>query len=124
MTGTAPLLVARLMAEASAVARIYNSAVTRPLAEAILALEQYYKTPIPPTAMALFDTGHRLNLPNGYWLEKRGDDLWHIGGPMGGTPNVYLAMTITGSVPVGPGGSMDTSIKEFAEGISNAGQAK
>lgn len=68
--------------------------------------------------MALFDVGHRLPLPNGHSLEKQDEDMWQVRGPMGGTPDVYLAMVITGTVRVGDGGSMDSAAKDFADAMN------
>lgn len=68
-------------------------------------------------ATALFGVGHRLPLPNGYWLQKDDENKWQIGGPFGGTADVFLALNVSGNVPVGPGGSLDEEIKEFAEGL-------
>lgn len=73
--------------------------------------------------MALFDKRHRLSLPGGWWLEKSDDDVWNIGGPLGDEPDVYLAMIITGSVPVGPGGSMDADVKTFADAMNGGAPA-
>lgn len=67
--------------------------------------------------MALFDEGHRLDLPGGYYLQKRDDDTWHIGGPLADI-SCLLGFQITSSVPVGRGGSMDHDVKQFAEAMA------
>jgi len=67
--------------------------------------------------MALFDEGHRLELPSGYYLQKRDENTWHIGGPLGGI-SCLLGFQITSSVPVGRDGSMDHEVKRFAEAMA------
>lgn len=67
--------------------------------------------------MALFDENHRLELRNGYYLQKQDDNQWQIGGPCGDII-CLLSMHISGNVPVGRGGSMDSEIKAFADAMS------
>jgi hypothetical protein len=62
--------------------------------------------------MALFECKHRLDLRNGYWLEKQDDDTWWIG-----QGDMNLALQITGNVPCGEGGSIDGSIQDFANAM-------
>jgi len=62
--------------------------------------------------MALFDAKHRLDLPNGYWLEKSDDNQWQVGKDGG-----YLACSLISNVPVGAGGSFDGEAKRFADAM-------
>lgn len=68
--------------------------------------------------MALFDERHRINLSGGWYLEKQDDNQWQIGGPCGDI-TCLLGMHITGNVPVGVGGSMDSEVKKFAEAMND-----
>jgi len=65
--------------------------------------------------MAIFDRGHRLALPNGYWVQKNDDNRWQIG-----YERMFLAFHLSGNVPVGPGGSMDHEVQRFVEAMQNA----
>ena len=62
------------------------------------------------TLMALFDTGHRLSLPSGYWLSKDDDNKWQVG-----HGESYLAFHIATNLPCGKGGSFDSEAQEFAK---------
>ena len=73
---------------------------------------------IHPPIFQEFQVRHRLPLPNGHWLEKSDENRWQIGGPIGGTPDCYLGMNISGNVKVGRAGTMDHSIKEFADAMN------
>ena len=63
--------------------------------------------------MALYDAGHKIDLPNGYYLKKRDENTWQVGGPLG-IQSYLLGFQITSNVPVGPQGSMDSQIRQFA----------
>lgn len=68
--------------------------------------------------MALFDVGHKLPLPNRFWLRKDDENQWQVGGPMAGMPDVYWAMILRGTVPVSEGGgSMDWQMKQFSDAL-------
>lgn len=67
--------------------------------------------------MALFDTGHRLELPGGFYLQKRDDNAWEVGGLIGDT-RALMGMQIGSTIPVGRGGSMDCEIKRFADAMN------
>ena len=62
--------------------------------------------------MALFDAGHRLSLPNGYWLRKDDDNIWQVGQGV-----AYLAFNIATNVPCGKDGSFDGQALEFAKAM-------
>jgi hypothetical protein len=64
--------------------------------------------------MSLFDAGHRLALPGGYWLSKSDDNRWQVG-----KDGMFLGFGIDGNVPVGRGGSMDKTIKDFADAMAS-----
>lgn len=71
--------------------------------------------------MSMFDVGHRLPLPNGFWLQKDDENIWQIGGPMAGTPDVFWAMIVRGTVPVSEaGGSMDWAMSKFSDALMGA----
>jgi len=67
--------------------------------------------------MALFSERHKLELPGGYYLQKRSDDYWEIGGPIGDV-KALLGMHITSNIGLGRGGSLDSEIKQFAAALS------
>lgn len=72
---------------------------------------------LPRARMALYDAGHTLPLPGGFWLRKDDDNQWQIGGPFGGNAYVYWAMNVSGNVGVGPGGSCDMQVRDLAAGL-------
>lgn len=65
--------------------------------------------------MALFDNGHRLDLPAGYSVRKDSDDRWQIL-----KDGVYLGLSFDTNVPVGRGGSVDAEIKQIADDLNAA----
>jgi hypothetical protein len=67
--------------------------------------------------MASFDRGHKIDLPNGYYLKKTDDDCWQIGGPLGGA-SADLSLHISSNVGIGRGGSIDGDIESFAGAIN------
>ena len=62
--------------------------------------------------MALFDAGHRLSLPNGYWVRKDDDNIWQVGQGV-----AYLAFNIQTNVPCGRDGSFDGQALEFVKAM-------
>lgn len=58
----------------------------------------------------------RLELIAGYYLQKRDDDAWHIGGPLGDVRS-HLGLLITSTTGIGPGGSIDAEVKSFAQAV-------
>jgi hypothetical protein len=65
--------------------------------------------------MAMFDRGERLNLPGGYWLQKDDNNRWQVG-----RGKMFMGFNLSSNIPVGPGGSMDHEIREFAEAMIGA----
>lgn len=63
--------------------------------------------------MAEFKNGHRLDLPHGYWMEKRDDNTWHIG-----ENRMQLAYTLQTNTPCGEGGSFDHEARRFAKAMN------
>src|SRR5689334_668999 len=59
------------------------------------------------------ETAKRLDLPNGYWLEKESDNGWWIG-----RGRLNLALKIVPSVPCGVGGSIDSEVEKIAAALA------
>lgn len=65
--------------------------------------------------MALFDCGHRLDVPGGYALQKSDDNRWQIL-----KDGIFLGLSVESNVPVGRGGSIDAGIKRIADDLNAA----
>ena len=59
------------------------------------------------------ETAKRLDLPNGYWLEKQDGNCWWLG-----CGRLNLALKIVPNVPCGPGGSIDSEVEKFAAALA------
>jgi hypothetical protein len=70
------------------------------------------------TLMALFDPGHRLSLPGGYWMQKDDDTRWQIGQQIG-EGEMFLGFSLEANVHFGVGGSFDSEAKRFADAMNH-----